>query len=189
MWRNLLLLLVCIGIGAGITYTLDYADSIPKTAQTLEKSSTLKMQYSTVPDFAFQTLDGENRDMQDFRGRIVVLNFWASWCAPCVKEFPYFLRLAMQYPDDVVFIGLSSDHDMTAMNRFITKLTYDHSEAMGQENVLLSLDQNGAITRNLFQTFRLPETILIDGKGRMREKLIGANWSYEELEGMIERLR
>ena len=189
MWRNILILAVTIVIGAAFTYMLDYSDNVspPQKMMTTEPHTVIKTG-RRVPDFTFTTLDGDQKSIRDFKGKVVVLNFWASWCAPCVKEFPHFLKLAKNYTNRIVFIGLSSDHDMASMNRFLSKMDYQNPQAMSLPNVLIALDEQGEITREIFQTYRLPETILIDEKGYMREKLIGADWAYEDLATMVEGL-
>jgi len=186
MKRNIIILLLTMLCGAGLTYWLDYTQNRPSAALISSEAPT--MQGEIVPDFTFQTLNGTRAAVKDLRGKSVVLNFWASWCAPCVKEFPLFMDMALAHKDDVVFLALSSDHDMAAMNRFLDKMRGAHPEAMASENVMIALDEDGAITRGLFQTFRLPETIIIDGEGVMREKLIGANWSAADLERLIDKI-
>lgn len=178
-------------IGAGLTYLLDYTSAVPPMAatQSASQSANTAEQKDKVPGFDFTPLGSEKAlGVSDLRGKIIVLNFWASWCAPCVKEFPLFLQLTADYPDDVVFIGLSSDHDLAAMNRFLDKLRNEHPQHMKLDNVLIAHDQNSAVTRSVFQTFRLPETILIDRNGIMREKLIGADWDYKNLKALIEKI-
>lgn len=195
MARNLILLLLTIILGAGITYGLDYAGIMHSAAlQPLEsttskaKTPTRAAKNKTVPNFTFKILEGDVLSIKDLRGKIVVLNFWASWCAPCVKEFPHFLKLAKEYPDHVVFLALSSDHKPEDMNRFLSKMAYQHPAEMDLENVKIALDEKGAITRDIFQTYRLPETIIIGPKGKMRHKLIGADWDYEFLEQIIAKI-
>lgn len=186
MWRNLILLSVCIALGAGITYWLDFSNSRGQAPMAEPIPKQAAKSAAKVPDFDFTTLDGQVKSISGLQGKTVVLNFWASWCAPCVKEFPYFLRLAEEFPDDVVFVGLSSDHDMSAMNRFLSKMSYAHPKQMEGRNILIALDEGGKITRDQFQTYRLPETIIIDPKGRMKTKFIGADWAYEDLVQSIQ---
>ncbi len=183
MWRNLFLLAVSILLGAGLTYMMDFSGAKPMGSPAPTQSTKMKAEF--VPDFTFQTLDGQSHSIRSLQGKTVVLNFWASWCAPCVKEFPYFLKLAQEYPEQIIFVGLSSDHDMSAMNRFLSKMSYNYPNGMEAQNVLLSVDEGGKITRDMFQTYRLPETIIIDSKGRMKTKLVGADWTYDDLVQLV----
>ncbi|MFP4314463.1 MAG: TlpA family protein disulfide reductase [Alphaproteobacteria bacterium] len=185
MLRNIVILLVTIIIGAGITYMLDFTSAPPSTASEGAQEIPVIKTMHPVPSFIFTDTQGQNFSIEDFKGKIVVLNFWASWCAPCIKEMPYFLKLAEEYPDDVVFIGLSNDFTPEAMNRFLEKLAQDNHAATQAPNVFFAFDENAQVTRNIFQTYRLPETIIIDQKGIMREKLIGADWGYEDLRSII----
>lgn len=137
-----------------------------------------------LPDFSFTTPDKTTHTITDFKNKIVVLNFWASWCPPCIKEFPNFIKLAEAYPDDVVFIALSSDIDEPAMNAFLKKTGLQAQP----KNILIALDTQD-LTKSLFQTYKLPETILADRNLVMNTKIIGADWEYEDLASRIETLR
>jgi thiol-disulfide isomerase/thioredoxin len=135
-----------------------------------------------APDFSFTDINGKNHDLRGFQGKKIILNFWASWCAPCIVEFPELLRLAAENQKDTVFIALSSDIDKEAMLRFLEKVDYQKS------NIFIALDENGAITRGLYKTYKLPETVLIDAEGRTQHRLIGADWSTAEAAKILERL-
>ncbi|MFN3700910.1 MAG: redoxin family protein [Alphaproteobacteria bacterium] len=196
MIRNAIILAVAVICGFGLAYLIEAmpqgGNQVPPAASGSGQSQSAapaSQNSAIVPDFSFVRFGNDSNaaplQISDFRGKTVVLNFWASWCPPCLVEFPHFLKLAEQYPDEVVFIGLSSDHDLAALERFLAKMRTEHPTAMAQDNVLIALDDNGGITRGIFQTFRLPETILIDQNGVMREKLIGADWDYEDLERKI----
>ena len=138
-----------------------------------------------APDFSFKALDGETYVLKDFKGKVVILNFWASWCPPCIKEFPHFLRAAKEFENDIIFIGVSSDLDHTSMMKFLDPMKND----IETPNIFITHDEDQSITKSLFQTYRLPETILIDGSQVMRTKLIGADWSYEDLKKHIDLLK
>lgn len=134
-----------------------------------------------TPEFSFTDVNGRVHSIRDFEGKKIILNFWASWCPPCIKEFPLLLKAAAENKEDTIFIALSSDHEPEAFNRFIDKL-----EIKRADNIFIALDEQTKITGGLFQTFRLPETILIDKKQRMRSKLIGADWTYEQLASLLK---
>lgn len=186
MWRNLLILAVTIIVGAGATYLLD-GMSAPVKQDVKEENKGFE-QGQSVPEFAFTKLNGESANITDFKGKIVVLNFWASWCTPCVKEMPLFLDMAAEFSDRLVFIGLSSDFTTEKMNDFLDKMASKKPEEMKLDNVLFSFDENGDTTRNVFQTYRLPETIIINADGTMVEKLVGADWKYQDLQKIINNV-
>ena len=138
----------------------------------------------SVPNFSFTGTDGKTLSIKDFQGKFIILNFWASWCTPCIKELPLFLKAAGENPENLIFIGLSSDLDKEKMMHFLKKQNFDIS----QKNIFFALDSEN-ITQSLFQTFRLPETILIDKNQIMRTKIISADWTYEELISKIKALQ
>jgi thiol-disulfide isomerase/thioredoxin len=136
----------------------------------------------TAPDFSFTTPDGKQYRLSDFSGKVIVLNFWASWCPPCVKEFPILLDIAAQFPDQAVLIALSSDLDAAAMERFLQK------QKKPGENVYIALDENQSITQKLYQTYSLPETLIITPQLQLHSKLVGADWEAESLSKTITTL-
>lgn len=187
MKRNLIIIIAVLIAAFGVTYALDFAPHTPVThTPSVELVSAQCADEKMAPNFTFTDIRGKTHTLSDFRGRVVILNFWASWCAPCVKEFPHFLKAAQDYPDEVIFLAASSDFNRAAMDRFTNKMTTAHPEAMAQPNVILFHDENQAITLDQFQTLRLPETILIDARGAMKAKIVGADWGYDDLLQGIE---
>ena len=83
-----------------------------------------------APGFALSTLDGAPMTLEGHRGKVLVLNFWASWCPPCVEETPSLSRFAEQYADKgVVVLALSVDRDEKAYRAFGRELTPDYNPA------------------------------------------------------------
>ena len=121
-----------------------------------------------APDFTAQTLDGKTVRLSDFRGQPVVLNFWASWCAPCVQEVPSLE--AFQHvlgPQGVVVLGVSIDTSQKRYEQFLRRFRVDFPTAR---------DPEANISSN-YGTFQIPETYLIDSTGKVREKIISnQNW-------------
>lgn len=176
------IVLACIALSAyGLTLFLDSRQ--PKIIVQPEAPVETVINSATLPDFEFRTPNGNTHKSTDFNGKVVILNFWASWCAPCIKEFPHFIKATQNFTDDVVFIGLSSDIDEAAMLRFLEKIDADATA----KNMFIALDSEN-LTQKIFQTYRLPETILIDRHQIMRTKIIGADWTYEDLEKQLKDL-
>lgn len=174
-------IIVLLGLaGYGITLYLD--GRAPRGVET--QTSAPAPMHTQIPAFSFTALDGAQHDIRDFRGKIVILNFWATWCAPCQKEFPALLRIADSHKDDIVLIALSSDIERAAIDRFLNKLSYKP-----RANVHIALDDSQRITAGLFQTYRLPETWIIDRQQLLKHKLIGAEWTDEDLRSIIEKIQ
>jgi cytochrome c biogenesis protein CcmG, thiol:disulfide interchange protein DsbE len=121
-----------------------------------------------APNFAFKTDDGREFSRSEFGGRLLVLNFWASWCVPCVEEMPSLNRLATELRDDgVVVAGVSVDLNEEAYRRFVQRW---------RPNFSTLRDPASGISYS-FGTFMIPETYVIDRSGRVRQKYISnRNW-------------
>ena len=139
MKRNAFILAMLL-LSSGL-YTA-YAD---KTAFEPETREAPKLQQANIsaPDFTFQDLDGKTHKLSDFRGKTVILNFWASWCTPCVIEFPQMLELASNNQKNTIFIFLSLDSNEQDIVRFLKK--YIKVPISG--NVMVALDQNKLISQ------------------------------------------
>ncbi len=111
-----------------------------------------------APDFTLETMDGEPLRLSDLQGRIVVLNFWATWCPPCRYEIPYFIEMQDEYADDVVFVGVSIDEG-----------GWDDVRPFAEEygiNYPLLLD-DGVVSEEYGGAYVLPTTFVLDREGRI----------------------
>lgn len=120
----------------------------------------------------FRVADGSRTvSLETYRGKVVVLNFWASWCAPCVAEIPSLNQLQKKMPQ-IVVLGISTDEDPAAYTQFLTNHPVDY----------LTIRDGSQRSNHLFGTYRFPETYVIDKQGRIRRKFIGAqNWTTPEI--------
>ncbi len=124
-----------------------------------------------APDFSVTNLDGQAIHLADLKGKRVILNFWATWCAPCLSEIPNFIKLrAETSPTNVVILGLSPD-DAAVQDAFArrTGITYP-----------LAILQN--MPSPYQDIVKIPVTLVIDGNGVVQHAVTGP----QEL-GMLER--
>ena len=131
-----------------------------------------------APTFAVS--DGAHSvDLRKLRGNVVVLNFWASWCAPCVEELPSLVAMQSQLPQ-IKVLAISTDEDPDAYSRFLA------NHPMGGLTTVRDGDQR---SNALYGTFRYPETYVIDRKGTIRRKFIGPqDWTSPEIEAYLRKL-
>lgn len=123
-----------------------------------------------APDFTLRTLDGRNLRLQEQRGRVVLVNFWATWCGPCRVEMPHLNRLHDKYrAAGLVLLGVNVDEDPRAAAGVAAKLGV-------QFPVLLDTDK--AVSR-LYDLNSMPSTVLIDRDGKVRYLHRGYRDGYE----------
>lgn len=150
-------IILLIGVGYGV---LDHY-ATPGGAQRVQTQEPFSMIGKTAPEVSFTDLNGNVHALHDLKGKTVLLNFWATWCPPCVAEFPDLLSLADQYPDDFVLITLSSDQNKEDISTFFERFSEDIQENLALDNVIIAHDPGQTITRETFKTHRYPESILI----------------------------
>jgi len=134
---------------------------------------------SNAPDFTVQDSD-HKITLSQFRGQIVVLNFWATWCPPCIEETPSLVRMQARMKDKgVVVLAVSIDADDDAYHKFLK----DYSVNM------VTVRDDSRKASNLYGTFGWPETFIIDRTGVVRRKFIGAvDWTSPEVTDFLSKL-
>ncbi len=127
-----------------------------------------------APALSFAARDGSSLRLVDFRGRWVLINLWATWCAPCVREMPSLDRLQARLGDRLAILAVSEDRGgATAVDPFLQKLSLHALDVY--------LDAKGDVGQQL-QLRGLPTSFLIDGDGRLRARLEGAaDWDSEAM--------
>jgi cytochrome c biogenesis protein CcmG, thiol:disulfide interchange protein DsbE len=134
---------------------------------------------SSAPDFTVQDSD-HKVTLSQFRGQVVVLNFWATWCPPCVEETPSLVRMQTRMKDKgVVVLAVSIDVDEAAYHKFLK----DYSVNMV---TVRDEDQKAA---SLYGTHGWPESYIIDRNGVIRRKFIGpVQWTSPEVTEFLSKL-
>ena len=130
-----------------------------------------------APDFTVS--DGSRSvHLADYRGKVVVLNFWATWCPPCIEELPSLTAMQQQLPQ-VQVLAVSTDEDPAAYRSFLTE----------NKIALLTVEDQARHSSALYGTFRYPETYVIDQHGVIRRRFIGPqNWTSPEILAYLSRL-
>ena len=134
---------------------------------------------SNAPDFTVQDSD-HSITLSQFRGKVVVLNFWATWCPPCVEETPSLVRMQNLMKDKgVVVLAVSIDADDAAYHKFLK-----------QYNVsMVTVRDESRKASTLYGTFGWPETFVIDRSGVIRRKFIGpVDWTSPEITDYLGKL-
>jgi cytochrome c biogenesis protein CcmG, thiol:disulfide interchange protein DsbE len=134
---------------------------------------------TTAPDFTVQDAD-HKVTLSELHGKVVVLNFWATWCGPCVEEMPSLVQLQQRFKDKgLTVVGISIDVDSDAYHKFLKNYKIDFPTVRDP-------DQK---TSNLYGSFKWPETYIIDRNGVVRRKFIGAvEWSQPEIVDFLSKL-
>lgn len=122
---------------------------------------------SPAPDFTVQDSD-HKVSLHDLKGKPIVLNFWTSWCPPCIDEMPSLVQLQKIMGDRVTVFAVSWDQDDRAYHDFLKNYNVD----------LLAVRDAKAMSKDLYHCTAQPETFIIDSSGKIRRKIVGpTNWS------------
>jgi cytochrome c biogenesis protein CcmG/thiol:disulfide interchange protein DsbE len=117
-----------------------------------------------APNFTITTADGKTVSPADFRGKVLVLNFWASWCPPCVQEAPSLNQFAKTLaPSGVVVLAISVDQKEQQYREFLKKFNVD----------FLTARDPAQDTTYLYGTYQFPESYIIDRNGKVVRKFAG----------------
>jgi peroxiredoxin len=134
---------------------------------------------TAAPDFTVQDAE-RSVSLNQFRGQVVVLNFWATWCPPCVEETPSLVNMADRMKSKgVTVVGVSVDVDGGAYKKFISDHRVDY----------LTVRDADHKSSDLYGTFKYPETYIIDRKGVVRRKFLGAvDWNSKEVTDYLDKI-
>ena len=169
-WRRAfasLLLLILAGRGSA-TEANPYVSERAPLGEFIPASPLLP-----APAISFVDLAGNTVSLSEFTGKIVLVNLWATWCEPCLREMPSLERMQSRLGDKIAVVAISEDRGGKTVEPFIDKL--------GLRSVKIYLDPKSAIER-AFKVQGLPTSILIDRKGRVLGRVEGAaEWDAPKL--------
>lgn len=147
-------------------------------AHALHAQSGNSLLHKPAPQFVLSDINHHPIDLADYRGRVVLLTFWATWCAPCQIEMPRFVEWQTRYgKDGLQIIGISMDDDSAPVIALTRKRHVNYPVAMGNEHIG---EQYGGV-------LGLPVTFLIDRSGKVAARFKGES-SLEAMEREVRRL-
>ena len=136
---------------------------------------------SAAPAFRLAALAGGEQDLAAARGQVVVLNFWATWCPPCVAEMPSLERLHRALgPEGLAVVTVSTDEDEAELQRFVRERSL---------TIPVLKDPGGRVAASLYRTTGYPESFVLDREGKVVEHVVGpAEWDSPERLASFRRL-
>lgn len=152
--------------------------SVKDSKNSIDKKNQENIPKEKAIDFKLKDLNGKNVSLSDFKGKKVLLNFWATWCPPCRAEMPDIEKLYLEDKDsDLVILAVNLGEDTQTVKSFIDKNKYNF-------NILLDSDQAVAIKYNIVS---IPTSFFIDKEGNIVSKKVGA-MSIEEMRDNVNLL-
>ncbi|MEP6925182.1 MAG: cytochrome c biogenesis protein CcdA [Pyrinomonadaceae bacterium] len=156
--------------------TLSLQETKPVVATQNNQTAVPTQDFPAAPAFVFEPLEGKINSLSELRGRVVMVNLWATWCLPCRKEIPALTQLQKDYEaNGLSVVGVTYEDDATGIKDFKKDFAMDYTVAVGKE----------PIRNDLY--VGLPTTFIIDREGRLRKKITGER-TREQFEAVIKPL-
>jgi thiol-disulfide isomerase/thioredoxin len=180
MKKFLIAFAILVGVAVATFLAVRYTQRVSKqlASAPLGSGGRAKLRFikdpGTIPRMVLKTIDGKTLDSDDFDGKVVLMNFWATWCPPCRDEIPDLIELQKRYKDQLIIIGVSSDDGpLETVSRFAADHNMNYPIVMETEEL-----------RTLFPgIYALPTTFVLDTGMKMVQKHIGRlNAGMVELE-------
>jgi thiol-disulfide isomerase/thioredoxin len=180
---------VFIALGALLVFWFASVLRPAVTAQSAAACRSLRPEAreGTAPAFTVQDLAGAPVSLSDFAGKFVIVNFWATWCEPCIREWPQLDRLAERFGgrDEVVILAVSMDKDPALLAPFLERM------GLADTGVKVLWDPEQSVQK-AYGTTNLPDTYFVDRDGSLRDAFINVReWgrpaAYQCVESMLRR--
>ena len=178
LWISVLAVMIACGL------TACSGDKKQEAAETnaaaTEKKETETASASTAPDFTARLSDGTEFTLSEAKGKVVLINFWATWCPPCVGEMPAFEKLYAEYGDQVQILAVDCMEDTKTVDAFIEENGYTFP---------IAYDVDGSIEAK-YPTEGIPYTVVIGTDGSVADEFVGsrgADAQYQVYKEAIEK--
>ncbi|OXS79357.1 redoxin domain-containing protein [Domibacillus enclensis] len=163
-WFGVLLIVLLIGI-AGFNLYNDRKEvtEIDSTGIAVSDDQTGIALGDRAPDFKLQTMDGEEVNLSDYKGKKVFLNFWATWCPPCKAEMPHMQAFYEEQPEDVEILAVNLEESTEKAADFAKQyeLTFP-----------ILMDADGTVAET-YEVYTIPTTYVLNEDGTVHQKIVG----------------
>jgi thiol-disulfide isomerase/thioredoxin len=178
-WRSVVIMMILLLPSSGHGSAAEAETDLPD--RTILGEFMRSAQRSPAPSITFSEIAGDTVPLTDFRGKLVVVNLWATWCAPCLREMPSLDRLQSHFGERLAVLAVSEDRGGSKIvEPFITKL--------GLKSVKFFVDPKSEVGHAL-NVRGLPTSVLIDREGKVLGRVEGAaDWDSPKMLGIIEPL-
>jgi len=160
MAKMFLVLLIVVSVN---TFCVDKNESNTKSKKA--EVAIVKFDENKAPDFALKSSDGKTVKLSDYKGKVVIIDFWATWCPPCRKGIPDLISIQNEYKKDVVIVGISLDGEKTLKDvpGFVKSYGINYPIVYGDDKVVAAY---GGIEG-------IPTAFIVDKKGNVVDKHVG----------------
>ena len=150
-----------------------------------EKVSMIEiMEKEGLPSFQGTTLAGQKVELASFKGKIVIVSFWASWCSPCLEEFPSLIELVEKMNGEIQLFAVSQDAEKEEIEAFLKSFPGSKNP-----NIHLVWDQDRSIGK-IYQVDRLPESFVGDRSHKLVRKIVGTiDWATKDAIEFMKALK
>lgn len=142
-----------------------------------------------LPVIEATLMDGKQLTLNNLKEPILLINFWATWCAPCLVEMPQMVQLANESQGKVALVTISIDDKEKSIQKYLSKLEKQYPNLNLNQNTYWIWDEDKSLSLQTFNVSRVPETIVVDQNRTMVKKLIGEHdWSTQNMKNDLFKL-
>ena len=158
---------------------------LPEKEQLLKNDQSAWSE-SSVPQLNVKDIKNKKFSLENLKGQVVLLNFWASWCLPCLEEFPELLSTVQWSKGKIALVAVSNDSSQEDIKRFLNKLERAKNVDLDQKGIYIIWDADRKIAGK-FHTIKLPETFILSKDLKIMKKQAG-KFSFKELKPFLQEL-
>lgn len=158
--------LICL-LGYGLYIVIDRYIINPEISAVTLDTGTRAVQFDKAPPIHLVDITGKEINIENFRDKVVIVNFWSTTCPPCVEEFPSLVKYANMFDQKIVILAIAQDRDISLVKDFLSKYYKAPSPS-----IYIMLDINGLIGKN-YGISALPESFIFSNNLQFKRKIIG----------------